>query len=83
MKRKIDNSIFCICFIRELRDTCHAWQRKCLVKRVAKEGAGRGRMVFKEDLEEADGGEEEDNPSIGEWRPPTDNVTALERQARK
>lgn len=40
-------------------------------------------MVFKEDLEEADGGEEEDNPSIGEWRPPTDNVTALERQARK
>ena len=34
-------------------------------------------MVFKEDLEEADGGEEEDNPSIGEWRPPTDNVTAL------
>ena len=40
-------------------------------------------MVFKEDLEEADGGKEEDNPSIGEWRPPTDNVTALERQARK
>ena len=65
------------------RDTCHARCEEVSGKRVAKEGAGRGRMVFKEDLEEADGGEEEDNPSIGEWRPPTDNVTALERQARK
>ena len=39
------------------RDTCHARCEEVSGKRVAKEGAGRGRMVFKE---EADGGEEED-----------------------
>ena len=52
------------------------WQKK----QLDEEECFSRKTEKKKEMEEE---KKTDNPSIGEWLPPTDNVTALERHARK
>ena len=87
MKEKYLAVVFHVDFHRvgSSRDTCHAWQRKCLVKDWQKKELDEEEWFSRKTKKKKEMEEEKktDNPSIGEWLPPTDNVTALERHARK
>ena len=54
------------------------WQKKQLDEEEC-----FSRKTEKKKKKEMEEEKKTDNPSIGEWLPPTDNVTALERHARK
>ena len=67
------------------RDCCHACGeevsgKECQKKELDEEEWFSRKTKKKKEMEEE---KKTDNPSIGEWLPPTDNVTALERHARK